>query len=392
MQGTAMIALSAAALGIAATSAFSTARGIGAPVAPRSFLAVNALIAGLAVIPLIIAFFPGIYPVYMPATLPMLLALPPAILIYISALTDGNSAMPPHHFILPLAGCLVALGYWVLPAGAREGMFVNGVLPPGRLSAILATSTFALIAIWTLGSFVYLFLVLKRLSAFRARLKDFYSNVETRELRWVEWLMAFLFAICAAGGLALVSDNVGPRLLFPGEGILGLTICLLLFLFATAPVKAPLRETTVKLDDKEENQTSTEKYARSALSTDHAKRLAVRIDAAMREQRLFLDPNLSLQKLSRQVGAAPHLISQTLNERLGSTFFDYVAGWRIDEAKRLILTDESSILTIAMEAGFNSKSTFYKAFKITTGMTPSDWRLARYTDSAPLAPRRKIQR
>lgn len=385
MQGTAMIALSATALGIAATSAFSTVRGIGAPVAPRPFLAVNALIAGLAAIPLVIAFVPGIYPVYMPVVLPMLLALPPAILIYISALTDGNGVLPPHHFILPLAGCLVALGYWVLPVWAREAMFVTGVLPPGRFPAILATSTFALIAIWTLGAFVYLFLILKRLSAFRARLKDFYSNVETRELRWVEWLMAFLFAICAAGAVALVSDNVGPRLLFPGEGILGLTICLLLFLFATAPVKAPSSDTTVELDDEDESQTNSGKYARSALSADHAERLAVRIDAAMRGQRLFLDPNLSLQKLSRQVGAAPHLISQTLNERLGSTFFDYVAGWRVDEAKRLILADENSVLTIAMEAGFNSKSTFYKAFKKATGTTPSDWRRALDTGSAPLA-------
>lgn len=290
MQGTAMIALSATALGIAATSAFSTMRGIGAPVAPKPFLAVNALIAGLAAIPLVIAFVPGIYPVYMPALLPMLLALPPAILIYISALTDGNGGLPRYHFILPLTGCLVALGYWVLPAGAREAMFVNGVLPPGRFPAILATATFALIATWTLGAFVYLFLVLKRLAAFRARLKDFYSNVETRELRWVEWLMAFLFAICTAGALALVSDNVGPRLLFPGEGILGLTICLLLFLFATAPVKAPLSETTVELDDGEESQTNSGKYARPALSADHAERLAVRIDAAMRGQRLFLTP------------------------------------------------------------------------------------------------------
>jgi len=113
-----------------------------------------------------------------------------------------------------------------------------------------------------------------------------------------------------------------------------------------------------------------EKYARSALSEDLAKRLATRIEAAMREDRLFLDPNLSLQKLACHVAGPPNLVSQALNERMGSTFFDYVARWRIEAAKPMIVAQERSILVIAMEVGFNSKSTFYKAFKKETGLTP----------------------
>ena len=70
------------------------------------------------------------------------------------------------------------------------------------------------------------------------------------------------------------------------------------------------------------------------------------------------------------MGAPPNLASQTLNEEIGSTFFDYVAHWRIEAAKPRILSGEASILAIALEVGFNSRSTFYKAFKRETGMTP----------------------
>ncbi len=112
------------------------------------------------------------------------------------------------------------------------------------------------------------------------------------------------------------------------------------------------------------------------MSEDHARRLAGRIEKAMREDALFLDANLSLQKLSRHVGAPPNLASQTLNEEIGSTFFDYVAHWRIKAAKPRILSGEASILAIALEVGFNSRSTFYKAFKRETGMTPNAFREA----------------
>jgi AraC-like DNA-binding protein len=364
-----MIALSAAILGIAATGALSTLRGSEAPAAHRRLLAVYALLAALAAIPLVIAFAGTLYTLYMPATLPMLLALPPAVYLYVEELTAPGLAPPTprYHAFLPLAGCAVMFGYWTLPAASRETMFVGGELPPGPFPVVLALATFVLIVAWILSSLVYVVAVLRRLNAFRAKLKDRFSNVATRELRWIDWLMGFLAVLWTAVAVTLSSDNFGPGPLFPGEWVLALTAGLLLFVFAAAPIKSAAEEAEAE----EAIDSSAEKYARSALSDELAERLAERIDAAMRESRLFLDPNLSLQKLARHVAGAPNHVSQTLNERIGSTFFDYVASWRIEAAKPMILAGEHSILAIAMEVGFNSKSTFYKAFKKETGMTPT---------------------
>lgn len=368
MHSTGMIALSASVIGIAATAALSTLRGPGAPAARRRLLVVYTLLAALAAIPLVLAFAWNLYSFYMPATLPLLLALPPAVYFYVEEMTAPGPVSPPprYHALLPFTGTVVMLGFWVLPAAARETMFVDGDVPPTLFPVILALASFVLIAAWILSSLAYVVAVLRRLNTFRAKLRDRYSNVATRELRWVEWLMAFLAVLWMAVAATLLSDNFGPGLLFSGEWVLAMTAGLLLFLFVVAPITASADEA----DTEKATDPAAEKYARSALSDELAERLAARIEAGMREDRLFLDPNLSLQKLARHVAAAPNLVSQTLNERLGRTFFDYVAGWRIEAAKLMIIAGERSILTIAMEVGFNSKSTFYKAFKKETGVTP----------------------
>lgn len=373
-----MVALSAASVSISATGVLLALRGAGVKAASGRLAAVFMLFAGIAAIPLIVTFARGLYVFYMPATLPMLLALPAAIFLYVDARSADGCAQAVNwrHGILPVAGLLAAAGYWFLPPPARAAMLVDGALPPGLIPAALAGATFTLILVWSIVSLGYLLAVLRRLGSFRLRLKDVYSNTDRRELRWIDWFMGFLVILWGAAAVTLLGDNFGPGLLFSGEFVLALTAALLLFLIAFALVMPPPKEAEANTAGDDADGPPAGKYARSALSLDIAERLAGRIETAMREDKLYLDANLSLQKLSRHVGGAPNLVSQTLNERIGATFFDYVARWRIEAAKSLILADESSVLTIAMDVGFNSRSTFYKAFKRETGLTPNAFRQA----------------
>ena len=135
---------------------------------------------------------------------------------------------------------------------------------------------------------------------------------------------------------------------------------------------APITKTDPTLPEPEVE--TDPKYARSALTREHTAKLATRIEAAMQKDELYLDPSLSLQKLSQHVGALPNQVSQTLNQEIGATFFDYVSRWRIEASKPLIAAGEASVLAVALEVGFNSRSTFYKAFQRETGMTPKGFR------------------
>ncbi|MAD73529.1 MAG: hypothetical protein CML20_01770 [Rheinheimera sp.] len=66
--------------------------------------------------------------------------------------------------------------------------------------------------------------------------------------------------------------------------------------------------------------------------------------------------------------------SQTANQTLQQSFYDYINEARIAAAKHLLLQTNDSVLTIAMAVGFNARSSFYKAFKIYTGLTPAQYR------------------
>jgi AraC-like DNA-binding protein len=97
----------------------------------------------------------------------------------------------------------------------------------------------------------------------------------------------------------------------------------------------------------------------------------------METEKPYTDGDLTLQKLARKLLISPHHLSQTLNERLRQNFFDFVNSYRIEEAKRRLVDPAKkhySILGIAEEVGFNSKSAFNVAFKKHANMTPSEFR------------------
>jgi AraC-like DNA-binding protein len=127
------------------------------------------------------------------------------------------------------------------------------------------------------------------------------------------------------------------------------------------------------------------RYERSTLTPERAERYLKRLREVMESERLYADGDLTLQKLAGRLSIpAPHL-SQTVNGRLNQSFTDFVNAYRVAEAKRK-LTDPClkhySVLAIAEEVGFNSKSSFNAVFKKQTGMTPSEFRNAASSGNA----------
>ena len=368
-----IIALSAACLGIALSGAMSAIRGPQDGPARFYLMLVFGVFGGIVATPLVFAFAPSMYGFYLPVILVLLLIQPPAVFYYVSAKTTEltSSSMRRRDIVLPIAAGLVMVGYWLQPAQAKTAMFISGELPAGVIPSTLVLTTFVLIFCWVVSSFVYLIATLQRLREYRSKLRTLYSNLDDRELRWLDWFVVSIVIVWGVVAVTFVAENTGFDQVVVEELVYGLTACLLLFVMAFASISPP--EPMIE-DPAAPDEPLEAKYARSALSDDHAEQLATRIRAAMSQDALYLDPNLSLQKLSRHVGALPNQISQTLNERIGLTFFDFIAHHRIEAAKPLIIENKESSLTISLDVGFNSRSTFYKAFKRETGMTPKAYR------------------
>jgi AraC-like DNA-binding protein len=97
----------------------------------------------------------------------------------------------------------------------------------------------------------------------------------------------------------------------------------------------------------------------------------------MRKEQVYLEPRLTLAELASRLGIPSNYLSQAINQQAGCNFHDYVNRYRIEAAKADLADPaqaERSVLAIAMDAGFHSKSAFYATFKEFVGMTPSEYR------------------
>jgi len=120
-----------------------------------------------------------------------------------------------------------------------------------------------------------------------------------------------------------------------------------------------------------------EKYEKSGLSLVNARRLLQGFLRLMEQERLFLDPELTLKLVCERLYTNSSYLSQVINEHLGTSFKDFVNHLRVEEAKRLLIdskTQNLTIITVGFEAGFNSKDAFARAFKKFTGVTPKEFR------------------
>ncbi len=116
------------------------------------------------------------------------------------------------------------------------------------------------------------------------------------------------------------------------------------------------------------------KYAKTRLDPALAEEYRARLISYMETDRSYRDPLLTLPQLAKQLGIAPHPLSQVINGLLGMNFYTFVNRHRIEYAKKLLAEGADNILAVAYESGFNAKSAFNTHFRTYTGMTPSAFR------------------
>jgi AraC-like DNA-binding protein len=119
------------------------------------------------------------------------------------------------------------------------------------------------------------------------------------------------------------------------------------------------------------------KYQKSSLSDDSKEMILTKIKKEMERSRYFTNNLASLSGLSKQINESSHHVSQVINEKLDKSFFELLAVYRVEYARKLISEDKDFKLTVeelAEMVGYNSKSSFNIAFKKYTRKTPSEYR------------------
>jgi len=324
-------------------------------------------------------------------SLPAILIIAPAFWLYVLGLTSPTSwhfdrQYWPH--LLPSAvGLLIALLALCLPGEIRNGLLVDGNddiidSAPFLLRYLIygmLICTFVLVLGWVIQSGFYFYLVTQRLNQYRRHLKDLFASTETKEIRWLSWLLVAVGTVWTITAIRLLWQNLFQPVQFDPVLTASITLVMIWTLAIWGLRQKPGFEELYTSKDEinellvQEHSLQT-KYQRSALNEQQSEAIAIKIEQAIGDNKLYLDASLSLQKLAKHIYTSPNYISQTLNETLGMSFFDFVNKHRVEAAKHMLEHSDDTVLDIAMNVGFNAKSSFYSAFKKETQQTPSQYR------------------
>ncbi|MDY8135912.1 AraC family transcriptional regulator [Aquimarina sp. 2201CG5-10] len=228
--------------------------------------------------------------------------------------------------------------------------------------------------VFNIGVLLYILSIIKTHSK---RVNNFYSDLEYKTLQWIKIIV---FVYLGFHFLWIIEDIIGYQNEDWIEYFAALSTVLTFFMVFWIGHNGFLQHETfkqklfisVRENVKEEKQVSD-------INNDTEDQEAFEIlKNQIIDQKLFTDPKLNLRTLSQFVNLNEKEVSRLINQCSASNFYQFINQFRVDEFKALLQSPKAkqlSILGLAEESGFNSKSTFYTAFKTLEGITPKQYEI-----------------
>jgi AraC-like DNA-binding protein len=239
------------------------------------------------------------------------------------------------------------------------------------LRIVYGTCFFLSITIYSILAFIEI----KRHQENMKNLVSFTSNVIT--LNWLKVISisfyAAYFILFILGGLNMIGNYIPFDPYFVIFGFIALFSFAFSFYGITQPV---IFGQVVKTNGDEKKE--AEKYSKSGLRDKQAEELLQKLITFVEGKKPYLDRDLNINDLSSLTGISRHYITQILNEKHNRNFFTFINEYRVKEVIERFSDprfNNYTILAIAFDAGFNSKTTFNSIFKSQTGLTPSHYRM-----------------
>lgn len=308
------------------------------------------------------------------------LLIGPLLYFYFLSLTNADFSFTKahlRHFILPgiylllvIFKCAVDFLFYYPFAETNQSHFAT----KGPWADVLNDY---IVEIISYVSFIYyLFLTLRAYKKYQAYVVQ---NFSTTEPITFSWIRNILYA-CAIGILfflifeviSLVTDAGGYIFFWYPYLALGVII----YYISIAGYQTGNRSLHQLHFQPETSPIAQEPPSIPSSNTDIDGSLKSDLQNLMVNAKPYLDPELSLASLSKQMGIQPGTLSKLINEQFTQNFNDFINEYRVKEVIEKIKRGEhrqQTLLGIAFDAGFNSKATFNRAFKKSTSLSPKDW-------------------
>jgi AraC-like DNA-binding protein len=334
------------------------------------------------------AFLPGLEVVF-----PLLHG--PFIYLYTAAVTNSLPHKKQYllvHFIVPIACLFLFVDFFFLPAEQQVEVFRSkgvGFKPQLLLNLFITCISGIIYVIWCS-------LLLKK---HKHAIKQQFSQTEGISLNWLRYIVygVGIIWITIFAGYDYFTFLVGVIFVillgvfgFRQQGIFTNHFPVVIGNNVNAAYtigeNQQLNQST-DLDNERkltnENEKSTnkpvpvlKKYEKSTLNEEASQKIYESLKKVMSEERLFENPELTLDALSATLNVNPNHLSQVINSIENKNFYDYVNQLRVESFISLISKPEKSnykLLSLAYECGFNSKTAFNRNFKKTTGLSPTEY-------------------
>jgi len=208
---------------------------------------------------------------------------------------------------------------------------------------------------------------------YRINIKELHSSVDRISLFWLSYV---LYGIILMKSLKLIGailelTNIMTMVFITIYIIAGILFIIFLSMMFYKGINYPY--VFFCLDAKHPNK----KYEKTFLSEEIKEKYTSILIQHMENRMPYLDPALTISKLSNQLDIPSHYLSQIINGRFGQNFYDFINSYRVKESIKMLKGDVSktkTVLEILYETGFNSKSVFNSFFKKYTNMTPTQFR------------------
>lgn len=208
-------------------------------------------------------------------------------------------------------------------------------------------------------------------------LKHNYSDIDKLDLTWLRLLVIGFLGIrvwaVLVAVMVILSIMYGVSVDFGAAGLFGnyitfILVSVLIFFGLSHSTVCEGLETRTPEAESSKEETGKDKFKPEMAET---------LSRWMEDEKPYLIPALTLEKLAGQLHVPSRTLSNVINRHFNCNFFEFVNHYRIEEAKRLLAdpqTADKNMIDLMYEMGFNSKATFNALFKKKVGMTPSEFR------------------
>ncbi|WP_198666882.1 helix-turn-helix domain-containing protein [Taibaiella helva] len=320
------------------------------------------------------------FPYFLGLEIPMPLLHGPFLFLYVAVLTGQKSRRLPVflHFIPAAVAYLLLAGFYGLPLAQKVYVYEHQGLGYEKLTAMIRLPIVP-------SGLLYVGWSLVLLKQHRNNIAKQFSYSEKISLSWLVYLtlgMAAIWLSVMFGGDITTFILVDLFVLFIGyfgirqTGIFSNRVTDRSVTAIDAELQESPEAAHTSIAGNPAPEGEKNKYRKTLIGDELMSKIHGNLVLLMQTEKCFKDPELNLDELAARLDVSSNILSQVINSVEQRNFYDYINDLRITEFKRIAVLPENNkftLLSLAFEAGFNSKTTFNRNFRKATGLSPREF-------------------